>query len=88
MWKVYVLMTIVVIILSILWVKGITDMHEKHPDYKGEDLFGGGFNFDDKEEENDWDVTLTDGLEEEERDYEIIYNPKKARPERRYFKKQ
>jgi hypothetical protein len=22
-----------------LWVKGITDMHENHPDYKGEDFF-------------------------------------------------
>ena len=66
MWKVYVLMTIVVIIISIFWVKGITDMHEKHPDYKGEDLFVDGFNFDDKEEENEWDVTLSDGLEEKE----------------------
>ena len=23
-----------------LWAKGIDEMHEKHPDYKGEDLFG------------------------------------------------
>jgi len=23
-----------------LWVKGIDEMHENHPDYKGEDLFG------------------------------------------------
>ena len=46
-------MAFVVIILSVLWVKGITDMHEKHPDYKGDDLFGEGFNFDDKEEEED-----------------------------------
>ena len=23
-----------------LWVRGIDEMHEKHPDYKGEDLFG------------------------------------------------
>jgi len=44
-------MTIAVILLSIFWVKGITDMHEKHPDYKGQDLFGHGFNFDDKKEE-------------------------------------
>lgn len=22
-----------------LWVKGLDEMHEKHPDYKGEDLF-------------------------------------------------
>ena len=59
MWQVYVLMTIVVIIISVLWVKGITDMHEKHPDYKGEELFGNGFNFDDKEE-TDEDVSAKD----------------------------
>ena len=36
-----ILITILVVfIISILWVKGITDMHEKHPDYKGDDLFG------------------------------------------------
>ena len=23
-----------------LWVRGIDEMHTKHPDYKGEDLFG------------------------------------------------
>ena len=23
-----------------LWVRGVDEMHEKHPDYKGEDLFG------------------------------------------------
>jgi hypothetical protein len=23
-----------------LWVKGIDDMHENYPDYKGEELFG------------------------------------------------
>jgi hypothetical protein len=50
MWKVYTVMAIVVIVISVLWVKGITDMHEKHPDYKGDDLFNDGFNFDDKEE--------------------------------------
>ena len=31
-----------------LWVKGIDEMHEKHPDYKGKDLFG-------EEEENEQD---------------------------------
>ena len=51
MWEVYGVMAFVVIGLSALWVKGIADMHEKHPDYKGEDLFGDGFNFDDKEED-------------------------------------
>lgn len=46
MWKVYLLEFVVVVIVSILWVRGIVDMHEKHPDYKGEELFG-----EDKEEE-------------------------------------
>jgi len=62
MWKVYTIMTIVVIILSILWVKGITDRHEEHPDYKGNH---DGFDFDD--EIKDWDVTIADGLEELEK---------------------
>jgi hypothetical protein len=53
MWQVYGLMAFVVIGISALWVKGIDDMHEKHPDYKGEDLFEEGFNFDDKKEEDD-----------------------------------
>jgi quinol-cytochrome oxidoreductase complex cytochrome b subunit len=35
-----IIIILVVFIISILWVKGITDMHEKHPDYKGDDLFG------------------------------------------------
>ena len=48
MWKVYVIMVMVVIVLSILWVKGITDRHEEHPDYKGNQ---NGFDFDDKKEE-------------------------------------
>jgi hypothetical protein len=44
-----------------LWVKGLEQMHIDHPDYKGEDLFGG------EEDLKDWDVTLTDGLEEEKK---------------------
>ena len=51
--EVYVIMFFVVLGISALWVKGITDMHEKHPDYKGEDLFGDGFNFDYKKEEEE-----------------------------------
>jgi hypothetical protein len=44
-----ILITILVVfIICILWVKGITDMHEKHPDYKGDDLFG-----EDKEQEEE-----------------------------------
>ena len=34
--------TAVFVLLGIvaLWVRGIDEMHTKHPDYKGEDLFG------------------------------------------------
>lgn len=37
----YVLMVmfVVVVIVAILWVGGMSDMKEKHPDYNGEDLF-------------------------------------------------
>ena len=59
---VYVTMAIVVVLLSYFWVSCITDTHKKYPNYKGEE-FNGGFNFDDNSE---WDVTLMDGLEEEE----------------------
>ena len=45
MWKVYGIMFLVVIVISLLWVRGITDIHGKHPDYKGN---GDGFNFDDE----------------------------------------
>ena len=31
---------IVVLPISLLWVRGIDYMHQNHPDYKGEDLFG------------------------------------------------
>lgn len=37
---IFIVIFIVSTILSFLWVKGITHMHENHPDYKGEDLFG------------------------------------------------
>ena len=48
MLEVYGLMVFVIIGLSSIWVKGIGDIHEKHPDYKGN---GKGFDFDDKKEE-------------------------------------
>jgi hypothetical protein len=51
--EVYTIMFFVVLGISALWVKGITNMHEKHPDYRGEDLFGDGFNFDDKKEDEE-----------------------------------
>ena len=31
---------IVVLPIALLWVRGIDYMHQNHPDYKGEDLFG------------------------------------------------
>jgi hypothetical protein len=40
-------MLIIVVSLSLIWVKGIDDMLKNHPDYKGEDLFG-DFDEDDK----------------------------------------
>jgi hypothetical protein len=52
MWIVYTIIAVVVIVISVIWVKGITDMHEKYPDYKGDDLSSDGFNFDDEKEEN------------------------------------
>jgi hypothetical protein len=47
MLEVYGLMAFVVIGLSALWVRGITNNHENHPDYKGN---GEGFDFDDEKE--------------------------------------
>ena len=54
------LIILAVVITAVLWANGIHHMNKNHPDYKGEDLF--------REEDNikDWDVTLTDGLEEED----------------------
>ena len=48
MWQVYSCMAVAVIIVSVLWVNGITNMHKNHPNYKGEDF--SGFDFDDEEE--------------------------------------
>jgi hypothetical protein len=45
MLEVYGLMAFVVIGLSALWVRGISNTHENHPDYKGN---GEGFDFDDE----------------------------------------
>jgi hypothetical protein len=46
----YIAISIIIIILiplSILWLKGIDFMQENHPDYKGDDFFG-EFDEDDK----------------------------------------
>ncbi len=62
MWIVYLLMFIVVAVISILWVNSITNMHEKHPDYKGEDWLNWDEN--DKLDINLWDK------DEDRRDYD------------------
>jgi hypothetical protein len=61
---------LVCIVLGLLvavavWVEGIDHMHKNHPDYKGDDLFG------EEDDLKDWDVTLTDGLEEEEKEEQL-----------------
>ena len=38
MWKVYLLMFFITVIISYLWVRGIDNMKKNHPDYKGEDF--------------------------------------------------
>jgi hypothetical protein len=38
MWRVFLMEFIVLLIISILWVRGISKMKEEHPDYKGEDF--------------------------------------------------
>jgi hypothetical protein len=53
MWKVYGIMFLVVVVIAIFWVRGIDNMMKNHPDYKGEDFFGDGFNFDDKKEDEE-----------------------------------
>lgn len=45
MWKVYLLMFIVTAVISYLWVRGIDNMKNKHPDYKGDDFL----NWDEKD---------------------------------------
>jgi uncharacterized membrane protein YedE/YeeE len=48
MWKVYLAMFVFTAIISYLWVQGISNMKENHPDYKGEDFL----NFEEDEKEN------------------------------------
>lgn len=38
MWKVYLLMFIITAVISYVWVRGIDNMKNKHPDYKGDDF--------------------------------------------------
>jgi hypothetical protein len=52
---VFIVMFVFVAILSYAWVKGISNMKENHPDYKGEEFL----NWDRKND--DWDKTHTEG---------------------------
>jgi len=38
MWKFYLLIFIITAVISYLWVRGIDNMKNKHPDYKGDDF--------------------------------------------------
>lgn len=62
MWKVYLLMFFVVLVVSILWVNGITNMQKNHPDYKGDDWLNWG-------EDDDLDINLWD-KDENRKDYD------------------
>jgi hypothetical protein len=33
-----IIIGVLVLIVSYAWAKGISDMHQKHPEYKGEDF--------------------------------------------------
>ena len=48
MWKVYLVMFLVTVIISYLWVRGIDNMKKNHPDYKGEDFLDWDKNKDDE----------------------------------------
>jgi len=48
MWKVYLVMFVITALISYLWVQGIDNMKNQHPDYKGNDFL----NFEDDEKEN------------------------------------
>jgi hypothetical protein len=50
MWKVYGIMFLVVVVITIFWVRGIDNMMKNHPDYKGEDWLNWGDDNDDKNE--------------------------------------
>lgn len=36
---IYIILFSIVLAVALLWVKGIDDMIDNHPDYKGDDLF-------------------------------------------------
>lgn len=62
-------------LLAWAWIRGIDDMKDNHPDYKGEDFLNWNnedapWTIEEEEELKLWDVTLMDGLENEEWDNE------------------
>jgi len=54
---------LIVVLLGIVatYVKGLDDMNDRYPDYKGKDLFN--------EDLKDWDVILEDELDKSEKDF-------------------
>jgi hypothetical protein len=46
MWKIYLFEFLATLVIAIIWVRGITSMHEKYPDYKGEDFLNPKYNED------------------------------------------
>lgn len=52
-----IIIGILTLIVSYAWTKAITDMHEKHPDYKGHDFL----NWDGKHDDWDDNKTHTEG---------------------------
>jgi hypothetical protein len=48
MWKVYLVMFVITVIISYLWAQGIDKMNSEHPGYKGDDFL----NFEENEKEN------------------------------------
>ena len=36
---IFIILFSVVLLVALFWVKGIDDMAQNHPDYKGEDMF-------------------------------------------------
>ena len=53
MWKVYVLMFLVVVVIAVFWVIVIDNIMKNHPDYKGEDWLNWGDDNVDKKKEDE-----------------------------------
>jgi hypothetical protein len=53
------ILALAIIITVILWVQGIDYMQKNYPDYKGDDFL--------EDDLEDWEVTISDGLDELEK---------------------